>query len=269
MRLHVMNPRRRRRKTAKKKATTKRRATPRRRRRKNTAMAAESNPRKRRRKTTRRRRRSSNPTSNPRKRRRSRRRNPSSAGGGLVASVKREVRSFIPSLAGKLWVAFWVRRMGAAGGLFDATVRQSPTMGGSWGWQQYMVGVIALYIGKNILGKWVNGSEFFRGGMDLMLTKAVWTEGIARMPTAQQWFGQAEGDITRTPDGQSWLMQGGQWVAMQGLVEADALDGLVEADALDGTGYGQLLPENVSNRFSTRAAYADMGSKNPYYANYM
>ena len=89
----------------------------------------------------------------------------------------------------------------------------------------------------------------------------------------QQTFGQADGEVRYDQTtGQTWIAQGGRWMAMQGqdmgdLVEASALDGeLVEASALDGMGH--LLPANTDRRAVTQGRYTGTGYTDNYHAAY-
>jgi hypothetical protein len=271
------------------------------------ADMADTNPRKRRRrkgttarKPRRRRRRTSNPeqttayvpeTNRRRRRKRGRSRNPSPgrriarrAGRiGLLGlgALGADLRDAWPRFLGKLWVAWAVRRWGAqfgGGGLFG-TPQTSPTAGESWTLGQYFIGYLALTVGSNFFGRWVSPAQFRQGGIDLLFTKLAWTEGIARSQWAQTQFGaatygQAEGDVQQTPDGQTWLQQGGQWVALQGqLVQSSPLDGaLVSASPLDGAGsYGmghQLTPE-TDPALAIAAHYQRTGARSPYAAPYL
>lgn len=194
-------------------------------------------------------------------------------GGGLAG----ELSGFVPRLAGKLFVAWAVQRFGQQGGasLIGQTGYTSPTAGGSWNSTQYVVAVLAAAVGSRLFGRWVSAAEFKRGAMDLILTKLVWTEGIARSAWAQQTFGNvAEGTISRDNQGQTWIFSAGRWQAMQGLVEASPLDGygdLVEASPLDGAagyGYGHLLPAGVSHKTATIGRYSRSGYTSPYHAVY-
>ncbi len=237
--VHVINPKtakktkRRRKKTAKR-PTTKRKI--------NTVAKKTT----RRRKTTTRRRRRRNPstTAPPRRRpsrarapSRRRRRNPSLS--GMKAGFMGEVNKWLPAFAGKLFVAFAVRRIGALGGqqLLGGGPVISPTAGTSWGFGQYIVAGLATHFGSKLFKSVLDPSGFRRGGYDLILTKLVWTEGIARSPWAAEAFGNY-GPRYSPRTGQTWLSTpGGGSVAMQGeLVEASPLDGeLVEASPLDGS----------------------------------
>lgn len=149
----------------------------------------------------------------------------------------------MPFFAGKLFTAFVVRKWGALGGgagqLLGGGPVQSWTAGQSWTMGQYILAGLAAHFGAKLFGrsKMLNASAFRKGGFDLIFTKLMWTEGIARSEWAKQQFGNA-GNVAYSPGtGQTWLSQGGQSVAMQGgvLVEASPLDGeLVTATPLDG-----------------------------------
>lgn len=210
-------------------------------------------------------RRARNPAKPKRRRRGRRTNNPSLKGLG------REFSQFIPRLAGKLAVMWVVQRYGGAGQLLGGGQVQSQAAGGSWSAGQYILAYLTAVYGSKLLGKVVNAAGFREGAMDLILTKFVWTEGIARSDWARQQFGAPQ--VAYSPDtGQSWIQQGGQWSAMQGLVEADALDGLVEADALDGTGgsaYGHLVDaDTLSPRRAKNARYSGSAYSSNYNAAY-
>lgn len=281
--VHILNPKKRKTTSSRKKSTRKK-ASRKKSTRKKTGSKKKATTRtiskkkvsttmakKRRRRTTRRsasapaaprRRRRRNPSPAPRRRRR--RSNPS-GGGGSIAS---EVKSFMPRLAGKLAVAWAVRRWGGPGSIFG-DMRASPTAGESWSMGQYLVAGLVAQYGPKLLGKFVNPTEFRRGAWDLILTKLIWTEGISRSPWAQQQFGTTDSAIAFDPGvGQMYLNQGGQWSAMQGLVESSALDGLVEASPMDGTtsGYGHLLPTGSTKRTATRGKYHGTGHTSIYHA---
>jgi len=259
----------------------------------------ETNKKKRRRRKPAAKRRRANPETyapepNRRRRRkvggsRRRRKNPGriatrarSFGGGLlgIGTLGSDMRAAWPALLGKLWVSWAVRRWAGqfgTGGLF--TPKSSPTMGESWTMGQYVIGYLALSLGSRFFGRFVPQAEFRRGGISLLFDKLVWTEGLSRSTWAQQQFGgdtygAAEGDVQRTEDGQVWLQQGGQWVAMQGqLVSASPLDGqLVEASQLDGAGsygYGHAMDPNTETALAIRSNYSRTGSTNKYAAPYL
>lgn len=197
------------------------------------------------------------------KRRGGRKRNPS------VGSIAGEVRKFFPSLAGKLAVAWAVRRWGGDGSIMG-DMRLSPTAGESWSMGQYLVaGIVAQYGGK-LFGRFLNAAEFRRGAWDLILTKLIWTEGISRSDWAKQQFGTAESAIAYDPTvGQSYINQGGSYNAMQGLVGKSALDGLVESSPLDGPtsyGYGHFLPAGTDAATASAGKYHGTGYASKYHA---
>lgn len=239
--VHVINPPPKGSKKTRRKKTAKRTTS------KRTDTVAKKKTTRRRKTTTRRRRRKSNPSTTtavarrrPRRRAtptRRRRRNPStrSMGGAFMG----EVNKWLPAFAGKLFVAFAVRKVGTLGGgqLMGGAPIISPTAGQSWGLGQYVVAALATHFGSRLFKRVLNPSEFRRGGYDLILTKLVWTEGIARSDWAKAQFGNL-GPSYSPATGQTWLSTpSGRSVAMQGeLVAASPLDGeLVEASPLDNT----------------------------------
>jgi hypothetical protein len=184
-----------------------------------------------------------------------------------------EVSRFLPSLAGKLFVSAVVKRFGAQGGSLFGPPQSSPTVGGSWTMGQYLAGLLAANLGAKVFGRFLNAAEFRRGGMDLIMTKLVYTEGLARSPGLQAILGNVpDGQIRVDADGQTYLQQGGRWVAMQGLTTASPLDGtLVEAAPLDGPpgyGYGHLLPSSTDAATAEAGKWTGSGFVNNYNAAY-
>lgn len=261
MKVHVINPKRRKRSgpTSRKRAPVAKKKA-----RKRRAPARRAPAPKRR--APARRRRNTNPA--PR-RRSTRRRNPSIGGG-----ITREFQRFMPRLAGKLWVAWVVRRWGALGGaggqLLGGGATQSWTAGSSWTLGQYILAGVAIHFGSKIFGRVMPAEQFREGGWDLILTKLVWTEGISRSDWAKAQFGSPR--VAYSPgSGQAWMEQGGQWSALQGeerIVEASPLDGtrIREASALDGMGH--LLPPDVSASVAKQGRYSGSGYVNNYQAAY-
>lgn len=157
-----------------------------------------------------------------------RRKNPSMAGFGGIAI---EIRNALPRLIGKVVCAWAVKQFGGISG-----ERTSTMLGDSWNGRGYMiaagVAIVAPPLLKRIVG---GGSQFRQGVVDLIIEKAVWTEGFARSEWMKGAFG-GYGQVAYDPNtGQSYVDQGNdQWSAMQGLVDRSALDGIVEKSALDG-----------------------------------
>jgi hypothetical protein len=165
-----------------------------------------------------------------------------------------------------LTVAWAVKQWGKPGGLFGSS-HTSETAGTSWGWSQYAIaGAVATW-GPKVFGRFIDATEFRRGAVDMIMFKAVWTEGISRSEWGVKQFGT--GDVGYdTSDGQMYVDQGGRWGAMQGLVESSPMDGLVEASAMDGLayGYGHLLPADVSIETANRGKYSGSGYTSNYHA---
>ena len=178
----------------------------------------------------------------PKKTRR-RRKNPSMAGFGGIAT---ELKSALPRLIGKVVCAWAVKQFGGVNEGPDFE-RRSPMLGESWNGRGYMiaagVAIVAPVILKKIVG---SGSQFRQGIVDLILEKAVWTEGFARSEWMQGAFGNYGQVAYDMQYGQAYVDQGNnQWSAMQGLVDQSQLDGIVEKSALDGPesySYGNLMP---------------------------
>jgi len=189
----------------------------------------------------------------------------------VLGGLSKEFSDFLPRLAGKLVVAWVVRRYGSTGQLFGGGPVNSQTAGQSWTFGQYILAVLAAHFGSKVFGRVISGEKFREGAIDLILTKFVWTEGIARSDWAKTQFGSPQ--IRYSPrSGQSWLAQGGQWSAMQGLVEASPLDGLVEASPLDGNagrgGYGHLMPASTPPAVADRARWSGSGYTSKFNAVY-
>ncbi len=188
----------------------------------------------------------------------------------MLGGLSKEFSDFLPRLAGKLVVSWVVRRYGASGQLFGGGPVTSQLAGQSWTFGQYILAVLTAHFGSKVFGRVISGDKFREGAMDLILTKFVWTEGIARSDWAKQQFGSPQ--VRASPDGQAWLAQGGQWSAMQGLVEASPLDGLVEASPLDGHrrrgGYGSLMPASTPHTEADRARWSGSGYTSKFNAVY-
>jgi hypothetical protein len=149
--------------------------------------------------------------------------------GMLMGGVQRLSGTIVVAAAAK-----FAERWGgkSSGGGFSAMY------GEPWTWQQYAAGLAAALFGGKLLGKFVNPVAFQTGAIDFLLGKALFTEGIARMPELQKYLGEAQENSTYyDPNGQGYMAQDGQYVAMQGLVESNQYDGLgtlVQSNALDG-----------------------------------
>jgi hypothetical protein len=182
------------------------------------------------------------------------------------------LKRFIPRLLGKLAVAWAVKRWGNKGAIFSDQVYTSETYGNSWSMEQYLVAwAVATWVPK-VFGRFLNASEFRTGAWDLILTKAIWTEGIARSDWAVQQFG-ATGDVQYDPtSGQMMIESRGQLMPMQGpIVKQSPLDGLVGSSPLDGTGsygYGHLLPAGVSAQTAETGRQSGSGYVSNYHAAY-
>lgn len=182
--------------------------------------------------------------------------------------ITSQIKKFFPRFIGKLAVAYGVKRFSGGSSWGGGT---SELAGGAWGWQQYATAVIIAMWGPKLLGRFVPAGEFSEGAWDLILTKAIWTEGIARSDWAKEQFG-VTGDVQyNQATGQMMIDQGGKYVNMQGgqLVQAGPLDGfgaledgpslsggtLVQAGPLDGPYYDQGLGAVASSPYSSEAVY--------------
>lgn len=188
-----------------------------------------------------------------RRRGRRRRRNPGLPGlGGITA----EIKAGLPRLAGKLAVAAAIKYVKAS----NVMGGPSSIAGEPWGWQQYAVAAGVAMFAPKLLGRFINPTEFRRGAIDLMLTKALWTGVISKSAKAQELFGEiADGTQIYDSDGQGYLYDNGRAHAMQGLVTSGPMDGLVTGGPMDG-----FLPSNTPREESIKSAYRGTGSSDPY-----
>lgn len=271
--VYVVNPKKSKKKAAKKKTSRRKKSTKKMAGKKKAARRKptkrRSTPRApaRRAPARRRRRRRRNPAPARRSTNKRRRKNPMFLAGG-VGSVFAEMRKSIPRLIGALATAWAVKQWGKPGGLFGQD-HTSEMLGKSWGWSQYAIaGAVAAW-GPKVFGRFIDATEFRRGAVDLIMFKAVWTEGIARSPWAVRQFGNP-GDVAYDPSGGGmYVDQGGSWNSMQGLVEESPLDGLVEASPMDGAyggSMGHLLPANVSPSLAAQGRYSGSGYTSNYHA---
>jgi len=193
---------------------------------------------------------------------------------------------------GKMFTSFAVQRWGGTGGLFGPAMA-SRFMGRAWPFRNYVVGLIAAYVGAKLLARtgWGRGyaKDFWIGGFSAIVSKLLWTEGFSRSPLLQGAFGQQQAfpNAWVQSDGTTWANRDGSWQSMMGgqLVDASALDGqLVDASALDGGHFGQLvdadymdgrfrgmghaLPHSTPNEEDRAAGYRGDGSRNPYQSAY-
>lgn len=205
-----------------------------------------------------------------------------------------------PAILGRIWLAFAVRQWGgdwgtsiagapAAGG---TPPPPSPFAGQQWGFQGYFVGVIAAWAGAHVAERFRPGwgFHFWRGAVENMAARLVWTEGIARSEWGQKHFGQmAVGQVADdgrgnrmvlTPQGWQYMMGNPNMGELQerpldGLQPARALDGLVRERALDaksrGVGgrrfrpMGHAMPEGTEDK---EARYHGSGANTAYHSAY-
>ncbi len=173
-------------------------------------------------------------------------------------------REIFARLAGKVFAVWAVKRYGSA---FAGP--NSPTTGGNWTWNNYLIALASGFIGGEIMGRigWQRaGRNFYRGAADFTATKWMWSEVIMRWPAlagggyVQAALGQTSrgypafgggypsfgnvpevrqlmaqgrpGDILDDGQGNRWLNQGGRWVAMMGADSYDMGADIVEAGPL-------------------------------------
>lgn len=233
---------------------------------------------------------------------RSRRRNPSPRRRRRASSPKRRRRRSNPSsryrrldfmepmndiiwrMAGMAAVAFGIQRFAPQQGA------QSLTAGSQITFRGYMVGLLSGYIGAEMVARWQGneaGREMWRGAVDFLAFKFLWTEGISR----SQWLTWAFGNtgngaglysaaIQTGPDGTVWMQQpDGSYISMQGyqtsamgtvvpedrlgtVVPEDRLGAVVPADRLG------LMDPDLSDAANTWNIYQDAGGRDPYVAAY-
>ena len=211
--------------------------------------------------------------------------------------------------------AFAVRRWGDPEGAQPSGVA-SPTTGARWTLKNLFIAWLAGAVGGELVARFFSregGQHVYDGSVDLALTKAFWSEVIHRIggPGGAAMFGQAddqmavlasqadEGDIIDDGQGNRWLLQGGQWVSMQGhdeygdvLAEATPLDGyqqrMLQEGAYDGvletatplddwddgiptyeTEMGHLMDPAAPGAASAVGTYTRRGSPDPFHASYM
>lgn len=113
----------------------------------------------------------------------------------------------------------------------------SSLFGEPWNAKQYMAAAGVALIGPRVAEKLVRGSGQAVGltALAVIVGKTIMPM-LGKVPALQKFLGEAgdDGDITVDEDGQTWMKQGGRWVALQGLVETSALDALDESNAMDG-----------------------------------
>ena len=148
----------------------------------------------------------------------------------LTLDIKQPFMHFLPRTIGQMVTAAVVYKWGD-----PAQGSMSPTAGYQWSMKNYFIGYITSLVGGELIGRFAGkrawGQQFYNGGVELMTTKALWTEVFARVPMLHQYLGQGEGrsaefqalaaqategDVIEDPNGTTWLLQNGQWVSMQG-----------------------------------------------------
>jgi hypothetical protein len=173
--------------------------------------------------------------SNPRKGlRRRRRRNPSAK--AMLGGLKRGLptgKELIGIGIGVLAVSAATKALSDGTPLFAGS-GPSSLAGESWNIKQYAAAAAIALVGGQLADKVIKGS-----GHAVSLAAVVFAIAKTVMPLAaktplSRFLGEAEGDVRVDDDGQSWIMQGGRWNALQGLVQATPMDALDEANALDG-----------------------------------
>lgn len=176
-----------------------------------------------------------------------RRRNPS--GRALLSKLK----AHLPSGKDVIGAAIGVAATSAATKFFaDGTPLfpgSGPTSiaGEPWNIKQYGAAAAVAVAGPMIADKIVPGSGRAVGATVVAIAIAKTVMPLfAKIPGVNRYLGEAEGEIKVDDDGQSWIMQGGRWNALQGNdheYEYEGINGLVPATALDGyVGMSGLVP---------------------------
>lgn len=238
-----------------------------------------------------------------------RKKNPSRAGrffgGGMRVNIRDDIAYGFQRLLGKAIAAYAVGQWGDKP-TANPSGGNSPTTGMKWSWKNYFIAVLAGYVGGELVGRTfraVDGQKVYDGAVDLAMTKAFWSEIVHRIPGGAKYLGHrpmgqmpaaAPGKIYTDNDGNRWISQNGQWVAMMGhergggpmgqLEAATALDGddygdLETATALDGMdgletqraldGYGHLMDPDSPKSAAAQGAYMRRGSPDPFQAAYL
>lgn len=159
---------------------------------------------------------------------RRRRRNPEN-GGGMAVSWKAIAPGILPAIGGRLALAYAVRNWGDTWGtgVFGAGAATSPFAGQPWTFKNYAIGLVTAYVGGKLLHKrnarW--GFNFWRGGVESMAERLLWTEGIGRSSWGQANFGHHMGAqlVQAGPMGQQ-LVSAGPMGAQ--LVQAGPMGGM-------------------------------------------
>lgn len=118
----------------------------------------------------------------------------------------------------------------------------SKSFGEPWGWKQYAAGAAVAFLAPRFLKKWINPQAFTTGALDFLLGKALFTEVVIRVPKGPEFFGALpDGATSYDYDGQGYMYQDGQAVAMQGLYSEGPMDGLYREGPMDG------IPDYLNN----------------------
>jgi hypothetical protein len=117
--------------------------------------------------------------------------------------------------------------------------------GEPWNIKQYAAAGAVAVVVPAIADKLIPGSGRAVGAtvVAIAIAKTVMPL-VAKVPMINRYLGEAEGEIKVDDDGQSWIMQGGRWNALQGNdYDYEGINGLVPATALDGySGMSGLVP---------------------------
>lgn len=174
---------------------------------------------------------------NKSRRRRRRRRNPE--GGGVEKAWRRAFGRFVPRIGAKFAVAYVVRQWGGKWG--EGIMGQkatSPFAGEGWSLWNYALAGLVAYFGGRVISRYNKewGRAWADSIWDDMVTRLIWTEGLARSKTAQDYFGQDMIGWDDDPYGNRFaVIDGTQYQpAMLGIERASPIDGLVAAGPMDG-----------------------------------
>ena len=198
-----------------------------------------------------------------------------------------KVEDIAGGVAGRLLMARITRWLGTPYGKSMFGLQQdltSPFAGKAWSGYNYFLGLGSAWVVAQIVKRFRPrfARNLWRGALEDSVTRMIWTEGFARWPQGQQWFGQmpmmgsesvmGPGTVIDEPNHQRYIMlPDGNAVSMMGthgfdaysdsLVTASALDGLVESSPLDS-----LVPVGPGDSLARNRARVDTTS--PYESGY-
>jgi len=166
---------------------------------------------------------------NPAPKRRRRRSNPSlgDVRGGLMKMLP-DVKEILGYVGVNMAINFAVLRFGSTGALLGGSA--SPTMGAAWTGRNYAIGLGAAYLISKLAPQLkMDGRTLFRDGVKSLVSRMVWTEGLARSKWMRDTFGAAL-QVQDDRYGNRWLtLPDGSQLSMAGLSAASPMGGLQAA----------------------------------------